>query len=283
MSAPRRPGPSVRLGVVEWRDGPDRPRQDRVVAEEPLEVRMASPGSPPQRVAVTMRTPGADFELATGLLVGEGVVRPRGHVATVAYCTDDDLSAEQSYNVATVTLNEPPRREPAVRNVASTSACGVCGKESLEAVREFGGETVTSDLRVAAQTVLGLPAALREHQRLFERTGGLHAAGLFSPDGRPLLVREDVGRHNAVDKVVGAMSLGSHPELPDPSETVLCISARAGFEIVQKAVLAGFPVVAAVGAATSLAVECAVEYGVTLLGFVRDRRFVAYSRGDRIG
>jgi FdhD protein len=283
VSVPRRPGPTVRLGVVEWRGGDDRSRQDRVVAEEPLEVRMAAPGSPPQRVAVTMRTPGADFELATGLLIGEGVVRARGHVATVTYCTDADLTAEQSYNVATVMLNEPPRREPAVRNLAATSACGVCGKESLDAVREFGGREVRSGLQVTAQAVMELQARLREHQRLFERTGGVHAAGLFGADGRPLVVREDVGRHNAVDKVVGAVALGSVPGLPDPAETVLCISARAGFEIVQKAVMAGFPVVAAVGAATSLAVECALEYGVTLLGFIRGPRFVVYSGGDRIG
>jgi FdhD protein len=276
-----RPGPTVRVGVHEWSDGTQRGREDRLVTEEPLEVRLAWPGHPAHRLAVTMRTPGSDFELAAGLLVGEGVAGLRGHVTTVAYCTDTTLSPEQAYNVVTVTLAHEPRHDPAVRHLAQTSACGVCGKESLDAVLDFGGRPVGGSAAVPAEVLSGLPDRLRGRQRLFDRTGGVHAAGLFDRDGEPLVVREDIGRHNAVDKVVGALCLGSVAGV-DPAGTVLCTSARAGFEIVQKAVMAGIPVVAAVGAASSLAVDCAREYDVTLLGFVRDHRFVVYSRADRV-
>jgi FdhD protein len=282
MTPERRNGPTVRSRVHDWRDGQPRVHEDRVIAEEPMEIRLAWPGAEARRVTVTMRTPGADFELAAGFTVGEGLAGGHGHIATVGYCTDRTLPAAQAYNVTTVTLNASPRRAPAVRNLAQTSACGVCGKDSLAAIHDFGGRPVRSEATVPAPVVSRLPHLLRTRQRLFDRTGAVHAAALFDPGGEPLLVREDVGRHNAVDKVVGAAILGTGPDIPDLGHTVLCTSARAGFEIVQKAVMAGIPVVAAVGAASSMAVDCAREYGVTLVGFVRDGRFVVYTGPDRI-
>jgi len=250
-----------------------------------MEVRLASPATAAHRIAVTMRTPGADFELAAGFVVGEGIASARGHIAAVGYCTDQPLRPDQAYNVVTVTLSSEPQRDPAVRNLAQTSACGVCGKDSLAAVEEFGGRPIASTARVRASTLTGLPRLLREQQRLFDSTGGVHAAGLFGLTGQPLLVREDVGRHNAVDKVVGAVVLATVPELPEPAglaETVLCTSARAGFEIVQKAVMVGIPVVTAVGAASSMAIACAREYGVTLVGFARGERLVVYTGAERV-
>ena len=272
----------MRSRVDTWSGGDVVTHEDRVIAEEPMEVRLAWPATPAQRIAVTMRTPGADFELAAGFVVGEGIARPRDHVATVGYCTDRTLRQEQAYNVVTVTLDSAPQRDPAVRNLAQTSACGVCGKDSLAAVEEFGGRPVTSAATVRASTLSRLPDLLRKRQGLFDSTGGVHAAGLFDLAGETLLVREDVGRHNAVDKAVGAVTLGAVPALSDTADTVLCTSARAGFEIVQKAVMAGIPVVAAVGAASSMALECAREYGVTLVGFVRGERLVVYTGAERV-
>jgi FdhD protein len=282
MTPGGRPGPTVRARVHDWRREGPVGREDRIIAEEPMEIRLGWPGTTPHRVAVTMRTPGADFELAAGFLVGEGICRRHGHIVTVAYCTDTALPPGQEYNVVTVTLDATPQHDPAVRHLAQTSACGVCGKDSLAAVRDFGGRTVSSRATVPASTVSRLPELLRGRQRLFDRTGGVHAAGLFTMAGDPLLVREDVGRHNAVDKVVGATTLGTERGLTGTGDTVLCTSARAGFEIVQKAVMAGIPVVTAVGAASSMAVDCAREYGVTLVGFVRGERFVVYAGAERI-
>lgn len=241
-------------------------------------MRLAWPDAPPQVFAVTMRTPGHDFELAAGFVLGEGLALPED-VLTVAYCTDASLRPEQDFNVVTVRLSRPPRRDLPSRVGAVSAACGVCGKDSIDAVLAFGGQTVDSDTVVPAGVVAALPERLREGQRIFDRTGGLHAAGLFTAQGAPLLVREDVGRHNAVDKVVGASALDRSPT----AGLALCVSGRAGFEIVQKAVLATIPVVVAVGAPSSLAVECAERFGVTLVGFTRPERFIVYSMDDRIG
>jgi FdhD protein len=282
VSSLRRVGPTVRSRVETWSGGETATREDRVIAEEPMEVRLAWPATPAHRIAVTMRTPGADFELAAGFVVGEGIARRREQITAVRYCTDRALRPEQTYNVVTVTLDSAPARDPSVRNLAQTSACGVCGKDSLAAVEQFGGRPVTSTAAVRASTLSRLPGRLREEQGLFDSTGGVHAAGLFDLAGRRLLVREDVGRHNAVDKAVGAAVLGTVADLPGPGETVLCTSARAGFEIVQKAVMAGIPVVAAVGAASSMALACAREYGVTLVGFVRGDRLVVYAGAERV-
>jgi FdhD protein len=258
--------------------------EDRLATEEPLEIRLAWPGRPADRVAVTMRTPGHDFELSTGFLFAEGVLASAEDLRTVAYCTDRELSPEQEFNVVTVELGRPPRRAPAERYAglsAASSACGVCRTESIDdvlAMCDVRASTRWSGLRVPADVVLGLPDRLREAQRVFDTTGGLHAAGLYDETGTPLVVREDIGRHNAVDKVVGARVLaGLSPAVP-----VLCVSGRIGFEIVQKAVVADIGVLAAVGAPSSLAVRLADRAGLCTAGFVRDQRYVVYSAPDRL-
>jgi FdhD protein len=270
-------------------DGRDVTRDDVLATEEPLEIRLAWPGRPAERVAVTMRTPGHDFELATGFLFGEGVLSSADDLRTVAYCTDVTLSPEQEFNVVTVELSRPPRRSPAHRYAglsAASSACGVCGTESIDDVLALcdlgdqGGRAARwADLRVRPDVLLGLPARLRAEQRVFESTGGLHAAGLFDETGTPSVVREDIGRHNAVDKVVGSRVLtGASPAAP-----LLCVSGRIGFEIVQKAVVADIGVLAAVGAPSSLAVHLAAGAGLCTAGFVRDHRYVVYSAPERLG
>jgi FdhD protein len=236
-----------------------------------------------RRLAVTMRTPGADFELAAGLLHGEGIVRSVDDIAAIRYCVDPLLDEEQRYNVVTVDL-EPGVADTATldqltRGLVTSSSCGVCGKGSLESLRIRGASVLPEGPTVAAHVVAGLPDLLRQQQRVFDRTGGLHAAGLFSTSGEVLAVREDVGRHNAVDKLVGwALLRGDLPL----RETLLCVSGRVSFEIVQKAVSAGIPVVAAVSAPSSLAVSVASEFGLTLLGFVRSGRLTAYAGEQRI-
>ena len=268
-------------------DGGTRRHEDEVATEEPLEVRLAWPGHAPERVVVTMRTPGHDFELAAGLLHAEGVLVP-GHVDTIAYCTDETLAPEEELNVVTVRLDAPPPRAPMARRgtlTSASSACGVCGAESVRDVLDLADcvdhGSIGDSVRVAADVVRRLPGLLRQSQGLFDRTGGVHAAGLFRADGTALVVREDVGRHNAVDKAVGHRLLaGLDPRAtPDP---VLCVSGRLGFEVVQKAVAARIPVVVAVGAPTSLAVRLAKEAGQTLVGFTRGDRFVVYAGADRL-
>jgi FdhD protein len=259
-------------------------REDRLATEEPLEIRLAWPGERASRVAVTMRTPGHDFELAAGFLHGEGLLASAGSLHTVAYCTDHALTPEQRFNVVTAELQGPPARPPAKRYQgmsAASSACGVCGKESIEEALGTCRHAVSSwpDLVVAPEVLVSLPDRLRREQRVFESTGGLHAAGLFEADGEPVVAREDIGRHNAVDKVVGARLLaGARPAAP-----VLCVSGRIGFEIVQKAVAAGIGVLAAVGAPSSLAVSLAAEAGLCTVGFLGRERFVTYSAPQRVG
>jgi len=285
----RRPGPSVRVRVSEHRDGEARSREDRLATEEPLEIRLAWPGRPAERVAVTMRTPGHDFELATGLLFAEGLLTADS-LGSVAYCTDVQLSPEQEFNVVTVTTSAPPVRQIAERRgtiTAAASACGVCGADSisdvlaLTEVRPAGHpEQPSGDAPAVSPGLLHeLPGRLRERQRVFDSTGGLHAAGLFDASGELVLLREDIGRHNAVDKVVGARLLaGDSPAMP-----VLCVSGRIGFEIVQKAAAAGIGLLAAIGAPSSLAVRLAEEADLGLVGFLSATRFVVYAGGARIG
>jgi FdhD protein len=274
-SLPRRAGATARDRVVEHRDGRWQHLEDRLAVEEPLEIRLAGPGFPARRLGVTMRTPGHDFELAAGWLVHEGVTRPED-IAAVRYCTDVDLTPEQEFNVVTVEVTAPPLRVPAARLVSS--ACGVCGSETIADV--LAGRTGSSggDLRLDVAVVEDLPERLAAGQPGFARTGGLHAAGLFGVDGTAVVVREDVGRHNAVDKVVGSRILGGAAVPP-----VLVLSGRIGFELVQKAVVSGVWVVVAVGAPSSLAVRLAREAGLTLVGFTRPDRCVAYAGEDRLG
>ena len=272
-----RPGSSVRARVTVLEGSVSVVRRDHLATEEPLEIRVAA-GDERSRVAVTMRTPGHDFELAVGYLAGEGVVRDQDDLRRVDYCTDIDVPAEQQYNVVTVTLRaaELPELARLDRHGYVSSACGVCGKASLDALA-IRSAPVTSDETITLATLYALPDGLRAAQAVFGDTGGIHGAALFTADGVPVVVREDVGRHNAVDKVVGHRLLhgGSAP-------AVLMVSGRTSYEIVQKAVAARVPVVAGVSAPTSLAVAAAEQFGVTLAGFLRGERVNVYSHAERI-
>jgi FdhD protein len=277
MDRARRPGPTVRTRVREYGEGTERSREDRLATEEPLEIRMTWPGSPPQRVWVTMRTPGHDFELAAGFCCHEGMAAPSS-IHGIAYCTDVDLTPEQELNVVTVTLTEATdigHRHTGLS--VGSSACGVCGKDSvtavLDTVRLAGSTTTWAGPLPSPDVVRRLPDLLREGQAVFGRTGGVHAAGLFTAEGRCLVVREDVGRHNAVDKVTGARVLAGE----SPAEACLVVSGRAGFELVQKAVASGVGALVAVGAPSSLAVSLAEEAGLAVYGFTREDRTVRYA------
>ena len=252
-------------------------REDALAVEEPLEIRIDG-----RSWSVTMRTPGDDFDLVAGFLVGEAVVAERDDLVTMRYCAGRNAAGEQTYNVIDARLG-PGARQPEdaqARHSVTTSACGICGTESIDAVeKEARWDVAGDDTRVAADVLAGLPDRLREQQRLFDSTGGVHAAGLFTAAGDTLCVREDVGRHNAVDKVVGwALREGMLPL----RGTVLQVSGRASFELVQKARLAGIPVLAAVGAPSSLSQQLAANAGMTLVGFSRGTGFSVYSRPDRI-
>ncbi|GBG40362.1 formate dehydrogenase accessory sulfurtransferase FdhD [Mycobacterium montefiorense] len=253
-------------------------RPETLAVEEPLEIRVN--GTP---VTVTMRAPGSDFELAQGFLLTEGVIARREDVLTIRYCGGRGENGANTYNVLDVTLASgvnPPDLN-VTRNFYTTSSCGVCGKASLDAVRVIsrfppGDDPVT----VAAATLKATPGQLRSAQKVFDSTGGLHAAALFDTDGAMLVVREDIGRHNAVDKVIGWAL--EHERIP-LTGSVLLVSGRASFEITQKAVLAGIPVLAAVSAPSSLAVSLAEESGLTLVAFLREDSMNVYTRSDRIG
>ena len=259
-------------------DGIVTERPETLVVEEPLEIRVNG-----ATVTVTMRTPGSDVELAQGFLLTEGVIGRREDVLTVQYCRGAETEDRtNTYNVLDVTLHPdvPPPDTDVTRNFYTTSSCGVCGKASLEAVRLSSryspGDDPTS---VATATLTGMPAQLRSAQKVFASTGGLHAAALFTSEGTLLAVREDVGRHNAVDKVIGSALEAGHVPL---SGTVLLVSGRASFELTQKAVMAGIPVLAAVSAPSSLAVDLAGQSGLTLVAFLRGDSMNVYSRADRI-
>ena len=266
--------PRVRLDTS---TGTVRDRPDAVAVEEPLEIRVGGVA-----LATTMRTPGDDFDLAIGHLVTEGLVADGRAVAQLMHCTDVGEDGLPTYNVVDVTLAPgvsllaPPR----ARAETMTSACGVCGSATIDDVRTRSRYAVADDpLALSPELVVGLPDALATHQATFVKTGGVHAAGVFDGDGTALAVREDVGRHNAVDKVIGAvvrdraLPLAGH---------VLVVSARASFEIVQKASVVGIPVVVAVGAATSLAVELARDCGITLVAFTRAPTMSIYSGAHRL-
>jgi FdhD protein len=252
-------------------------RPDVLAVEEPLELRVDG-----KALAVTMRTPGHDVELAHGFLLSEGVVGSRDDVLDARYCGSLDEDGRNTYNVLDVGLaaHVPPPETGVERNFYTTSSCGVCGKASLDAVKLRTRYSPAADpVVVTPATLAVLPDRLRTRQRVFDRTGGLHAAGLFTATGDPLVVREDVGRHNAVDKVLGwALLQGKVPA----AGTVLMVSGRASFELVQKAVMAGVPVLAAVSAPSSLAVELAEESGLTLVGFIRGGSMNIYTGAERV-
>ncbi|MFJ8021617.1 formate dehydrogenase accessory sulfurtransferase FdhD [Streptomyces sp. NPDC096311] len=270
-----------RRKVIRIRDGAISTRPDTLVAEEPLEIRLN--GKP---LAITMRTPGDDFALAAGFLVSEGVFGRAEEVQNIVYCAGATADGANTYNVVDV------RTAPGVvlpditleRNVYTTSSCGLCGKASLDAVRTTARWAIDDGadappVRLEPALLADLPDRLRAAQQVFDRTGGLHAAALFTENGEMLDVREDVGRHNAVDKLVGrALQRGDLPL----SRTILLVSGRASFELAQKAVMAGIPVLAAVSAPSSLAVDLAMETGLTLVGFLRGPSMNVYAGEHRI-
>ena len=266
-----------RVRALAVHDGVASERPDVLAAEEPMEIRVEGARQAAVSVAVTMRTPGGDFELAAGFLYTEGLIDGAGDVRRVSYC-EDLAPDEQHYNVVTVELARPFDADALRRNFYANSSCGICGKATLEDVEVHCAPLAPGPV-VAGAVIAAMPDALRERQRVFDQTGGLHAAGLFTPEGSLVTLREDVGRHNAVDKVVGEMLLAG--ELP-LSERVLQVSGRIGFEIVQKAARAAIPILAAVGAPSSLAVDAADRLGMTLVGFVRDGRYNVYTHPERI-
>ncbi len=276
---PARPGRTVPVPVERWGATAHRgPGPDEVVTEEPLEIRVDA-GRGSVAVAITLRTPGHDFELAAGFALAEGIARRPEEIRGIRYCAPP--GTEQEFNV--VTLDLAGRSDFDVerfrRNVFTNSSCGVCGKATLDRLRTEGLRRPGGALRVAPGRLVGLPEALRRAQPLFARTGGSHATGVADAEGRVGLVREDVGRHNAFDKVVGRLALDDG--LP-ASNAIAVVSGRASFELVQKAIVAGFPVLAAVGAPSHLAVALAWEYGLTLVGFVRPDGLSIYAGAERL-
>lgn len=271
----RRPGPTSRVRVQEWNAGSAlRHREDRVITEEPLEVRLAWPGSPAQRVWVTMRTPGHDFELAAGWTFHEGLI-PAAGIGRVAYCTDTTLAPEQEFNVVTLTLAAAPSRPPSERvgGVSAGSACGVCGTDQIDRVLLDRPAPAWPGPWLSEEQVTQLPELVAAAQAQFDRTGGSHAAALIDSDLSVLAVREDVGRHNALDKVIGSRILANQPT----GAVALVTSGRAGFELIQKTAAAGVGTLVAIGAPTSLSVATARAAGVRLYGFTRRDRTVRYA------
>jgi FdhD protein len=261
---------SKRVPILKIESQRQRGVDDDVVVEEPLEIRVNG-----ESLTVTMRTPGDDFDLAVGLLLTEQIIGSRDEIGTIAYCADEDQP--ELKNVVNVVLVDRSRKLEPSRRLWSNSSCGLCGKATLDGIRR-ACRPITGTSVVSEDLLCSFPARLREAQANFERTGGIHAAGLFDTKGNLLLLREDIGRHNAVDKVLGA-ALTAGIQM---AETVLMVSGRLGFEIAQKAVVAGIPIVASISAPSSLAVELASEFNMTAVGFLRGHSMNVYSSPERI-
>jgi FdhD protein len=287
---PERPSSKTKLRIHRLEHAQTQPRDDTVATEEPLEIRVLHHR---QRVwqTVTMRTPGADFELAAGLLFTEGLIPSSAAIHRITYCTVKQTSetslhedsrpqsrAEQMYNTVNVTLNTAPTLEHLDAFRVASSACGVCGKANLDALNARGLQPLTSTAKLEESVLFTLPDQLRAAQGVFDATGGLHAAAAFTLEGRLLAAREDVGRHNALDKLVGWSLLNNIPL----EEAVVVVSGRIGFEIAQKCVAARVPILCAIGAPSSLAVQLAREYGLTMIGFLRGERGNVYSAEERV-
>lgn len=269
--------PVIRVQEGAWQEG-----DDLLAAEEPMEIRLlweAGGWTERKSVAITMRTPGDDFELALGFLHGEGIIRSREDVLDVSYCLDE--AEDQRLNVVSVTLRDGLTidLDRLDRHFYTTSSCGVCGKAALDALDLQGLMPLPDGPQVRAEVIRALPDKLRQAQALFRSTGGLHASGLFDLDGNLLDLREDVGRHNALDKLIGHQLLQNQESL---AGKMVMLSGRASFELLQKALAARVPIVAAVGAPSSLAVELAANFNVTLLGFVRRDGFNVYTGRERV-
>jgi FdhD protein len=273
--------PTRAVRIDRHRDGRAVEQKDTVAVEEPLEIRVSWVDGRVRRVeplAVTMRTPGDDFELVAGFLHGEGIVSTTEDLHELTYCRGDE---DQEYNVVEARLRPgvPFDADAMRRNVFTSSSCGICGKASIDAVQATGCSVLAPGFQVSSTLLPDLPDRLLAAQSVFARTGGIHAAGLFQADGSRQVLREDVGRHNAVDKVLGHSLL--HRVLP-ARDRVLVVSGRASFEIVQKALMAQVPVLVAVGAPSSLAVDLASQFQQTLVGFARDGGFNVYCGAERV-
>ncbi|HEU4740518.1 MAG TPA: formate dehydrogenase accessory sulfurtransferase FdhD [Meiothermus sp.] len=287
VSAKPRVGNKVKVRRLEVRQNQTRWVSDELAVEEPLELRLVA-GNERKTVAVTLRTPGNDFELAAGFLFSEGVIQQRSEIRRIAYCVDEeaaffrgDRRVDQRYNIVSVELRSEVLPElPALeRHFFTTSACGLCGKASIESLSARGLSPVSSDSTVPAEVLRGLPEKLRKAQQLFDLTGGLHAAGLFDLEGNLIRLREDIGRHNAMDKLVGWALLEGKLPL---AKCIVVVSGRASFELVQKALTVGIPIFASVSAPSNLAVDLAASFGMTLTGFLRGERFNVYAHPERI-
>lgn len=274
-----RPGLTTSVRVFTYADGSVRDVVDDLATEEPLEIRLLA-GKHMRSLAVTMRTPGNDFELAAGFLLNEGVVTRAADIAEISYCIDPQIDADQRYNIVNVRLaaDALPAMERLERHFTVSSACGVCGKANIEALKTRASQ-IDDDVQISLTLIAQLPEKMRDAQRVFESTGGLHAAALFDRRGGLLALREDVGRHNAVDKIAGWALLNGRAPLHG---CVLLVSGRASYELVQKSIVCGIPVLCAVSAPSSLAVELARAFGLTLLGFVRGMRANVYAGRERI-
>jgi len=275
-----RRGSKTKTRVRVFEDGRMRVRPDVLATEEPMEIRLVT-GDRRQTVAVTMRTPGADFELAAGFLYGEGIVSSADDILKISYCVDSDVDVDQQYNIVNVELRSG--REYDLRSLErhfyTSSACGVCGKESLDQLEIKGCPVIPPGPQIPAKIITSLPEKLRESQGLFDATGGLHAAALFDVEGNLITLREDVGRHNATDKLIGWALMQKRLPL---SENIVMVSGRSSFEILQKCLTAGVPIICAISAPSSLAVDVARRFGMTLVGFLRDNRFNVYAAAERI-
>lgn len=282
-----RPSSKKRKMIIKVEGNKVAKKQDYLVTEEPLEIRLRKSSQTrkveSERLSITMRTPGTpanDFELVTGLLYNEGLIQNQSDIQKLSYCVDKLLNEEQRFNVINVQLkNDVELTAAQQRTFMSNSACGVCGKSSLDALHTQGHCTIESQMRITPELIQSLPDKLMNEQGVFTQTGGIHAAALFDTNGNLLALREDVGRHNALDKLIGWAVLEDKVPLEN---CILLMSSRASFELIQKAVVAGIPMVCALSAPSSLAVQLADEFGISLVAFLRDERFNIYSHEERI-
>ena len=272
------PGSHKNVKIWAVKNNTVRSFSDAIATEEPLEIRLVNPK---QTIAITMRTPGADFDLVAGFLYSEGVISQREDIKTISYCVDPKVDGEQRYNIVNIQLREGlvPNLPSLERHFFTTSACGVCGKTSIEALKIRGVEVIPHEDSVNAKVLYSLANQFKSAQKIFAATGGLHAAALFDFQGQLLKLREDVGRHNALDKLVGSALLADEIPL---TNRIIMVSGRASFEILQKSIMARVPIVCAVSAPSSLAVSLAEAFGVTLVGFLRDQRFNVYTGWKRL-
>ncbi len=275
-----RPGRSADVTTVTIDEGVFRQQVDRVAVEEPLEIRLLA-GKERRSLVLTMRTPGHDFELAAGFLFNEGIVRSRDEIVGISYCLDAEIDQTQQYNIVNVELRARslPDLSAYTRLFSGYGACGICGRESIEALEARGLDSIDDSTTIAPDLLFGMPDRMRAAQPIFERTGGLHATALFNAAGELLVLREDIGRHNAFDKIVGEAFLADR--LPLKGRIAL-VSGRASFELVQKAIAAQIPILASISAPSSLAVDLSRRFGITLVGFLRGHRANVYAAEERV-